>query len=468
MVVRAVYRVIVVAALASALALAMGARTPAAADELFPAGSGSPWLDAQPFASDGERKPVVGFRMRGDTKVSNRTGAYLSHVDLGELVGPTDLPRIRQAFLSSELFEKVEVALEDAPGGVVIVATVVDKHSWIAAPTFSFQTGARAFGIGFIENNLAGLNQKLLFYGQLGDRESLFFGTYLDPSVRGTPLTYRFDLYAYRRVIKEYQNPVDDPTDDSIARTSVTKFIGGGVLVGWRFAWWLIADLRVRGAHVAFDEARGPDKAEVAPPEKDGWDVSAQTRLTLDARHYLFGVRWGPYVQLMLDNSIPGLDDYGYDAALLRAYYSWRLFQEHQLEVRGIAYVGRHLPFHEEVSLGSIQDLRGYHSGQFRGDLGLLGRVEYSVPLVKWRMFAFRVLGFWDSGYAGLHNPTPRPERMYLPGHTDGTGWRRSDVGGGLRVYVKKVVLPLLGFDIGYGIEARSPQLFFQLGLTDF
>ncbi len=140
----------------------------------------------------------------------------------------------------------------------------------------------------------------------------------------------------------------------------------------------------------------------------------------------------------------------------------------HQLELRGLVQIGQHLPFHEEVALGSIQDLRGYHSDQFRGDVRTLARIEYSVPLVKWRLFAFRLVGFWDSGYAGLHNPTLRPERAYLPSHTDGIGWWRNDVGGGLRVYVKNVVLPLLGFDIGYGIEARSPQLFFQLGLTDF
>jgi hypothetical protein len=29
-------------------------------------------------------------------------------------------------------------------------------------------------------------------------------------------------------------------------------------------------------------------------------------------------------------------------------------------------------------------------------------------------------------------------------------------------------VLPLVGFDLAYGIEARTPQLVFELGLTDF
>ena len=35
-------------------------------------------------------------------------------------------------------------------------------------------------------------------------------------------------------------------------------------------------------------------------------------------------------------------------------------------------------------------------------------------------------------------------------------------------MYVNSVVLPLLGFDVGYGIEGHSPEVYFELGLTDF
>ena len=44
----------------------------------------------------------------------------------------------------------------------------------------------------------------------------------------------------------------------------------------------------------------------------------------------------------------------------------------------------------------------------------------------------------------------------------------RNDVGVGLRIYVKAVVLPLLGLDFGYGLEGHSPELYFEVGLTDF
>jgi len=139
-----------------------------------------------------------------------------------------------------------------------------------------------------------------------------------------------------------------------------------------RIAWWMIADLRLRAGKLRFTEPHAPDGTPLPAPEADGWDVSAQGRLTIDARHYRYGVRWGPYVQLLLDTTIPGLDDYDYSIALLRAYYSWRILDEHQLELRALGHVGRQLPFHEEITLGGVTDLRGYAVDRFRGDVRTL------------------------------------------------------------------------------------------------
>lgn len=176
---------------------------------------------------------------------------------------------------------------------------------------------------------------------------------------------------------------------------------------------------------------------------------------------------WGGYLQLIGDATIPGLDDYDYQIVLARAYYAWRLFREHQFEMRVSGGLGRHLPFHEELTLGSVVDLRGYASDRFRGDTRGLYRIEYSVPITKWRFFAFRAIGFWDTGYMAFRNPRAS-SRAYLPNQREGVSYWRNDVGAGVRVYVKAIVLPLLGLDVAYGIEARSPEVYFQLGLTDF
>jgi hypothetical protein len=93
-------------------------------------------------------------------------------------------------------------------------------------------------------------------------------------------------------------------------------------------------------------------------------------------------------------------------------------------------------------------------------------RAEYSIPLFKWRFLAFRALGFYDTGYVGFHFRRPT-DRDYLPNQL-GAGYVRNDVGAGLRVYLENIVLPLLGFDLGYGLEGHSPEIYFEVGLTDF
>jgi len=415
-----------------------------------------------------ERRKIVEFEIRGPSKLKIRALRYLTHLEEGSYVRERDRKRIIRDLISSELFESVEVTFEDTPGGIILVATLDDKHSWIAAPTLFVLSGKRAVGLGYAENNFLGLNQKFLVYGQLGDRDSLFFFTFLDQSVRGTPLTARFDLYAYRRLVDEYANPPEDPTSTEILRTTQTNYIGGGFLLGWNFSWWCIADLRLRGAYVYFREAQAPDGAPLTEPTVDGYDWTAQARITLDARHHYFGVTWGPYFQVLAETSIPGLDDYDYSTVLVRAYYSWRLFKEHQFELRGHFNAGRHLPMHEELTLGGTIDLRGYAIDQFRGDLRTMARAEYSLPITKWKFFAFRAIGFWDNGYISYQFRKPDGHRDYLPNQHDGASYVRNDVGVGFRVYVKAIVLPLLGFDLAYGIEGKAPEIYFQVGLTDF
>lgn len=414
-------------------------------------------------------QPVVAFHVRGDSKLTDRTLGYLLHVELGELISAANLPDLEQALHTSELFETIAVTLEDAHGGVAIVATLNDKHSWIVAPTVFVLPGSKAFGVGYAENNLGGEDGKLLLYGQIGTRTSFLFGTYLDPAYRGSKLQIRLDLYPLRKIIDEYENPRGDRRSQNILRSSTFTFLDAGILVGWAFKWWLVADFRLRGAYQYFRNAHANDTARtpMAVPEKDGWDIAAQTRLTLDARHHHLGVTWGPYLQLELEKSIPGLDSYGYGDFLFRAYHSWRIFCEHELEVRTFANVGYHLPFNEEVTLGGVSDLRGYNIDQFRGDVRAVARVEYSVPIVRVKMLSFRALGFWDGGYVGFHFGRAE-DRDYLATQQTGNHWWRNDVGVGLRVYINNIVLPLLGLDFGYGLEGHSPEVYFEVGLTDF
>ncbi|MBA3539081.1 MAG: BamA/TamA family outer membrane protein [Deltaproteobacteria bacterium] len=429
----------------------------------------SPWLDGAPAAvTDDTPRPLVGFQVRGDSKVTSRTLRYLARATPGELVTANDLPRFHAALLSSELFKTIAVTLERSGDGVILVATVDDKHSWIIVPTLYVLSGYKSVGLGFAENNLAGENRKLLLYAQLGDLDSFFFGTYLDPSVRGTRWTMRFDLYPLRRRIYEFANPTTAPGSIDVARETTLTFLNAGILVGYNVAWWLTADARLRGAYVYFRDAQLDDGTPTTSPEIDGWDVTMQGRITIDRRDRDRGVARGGYLQLTLESSIPGLDTYGYQVGFLRAYYNFRLFSTHHLEFRASLAAGRHLPLHEELALGGPTNLRGYLFDQFRGDTRVFAKAEYSVPVFRYRWLAFRALGFVDTGAIGYRYRRPSGRDYLSPTADAGAGWWRNDVGGGMRVYLNNIVLPLLGFDIGYGLERKETAFYLQVGLTDF
>lgn len=407
---------------------------------------------------------IVGFRVRGHSKVTERLLERLSHVAEGDEVGTSDLPRIRAALLSSELFTSADVALEPAAGGVQVVATVDDKHSWVAAPTLYVLPGNFAVGAGFAENDFRGEGEKILLYGQIGTRDTFFFGTFLVPQLGDTHLFARFDVLPSYRVTDEYDN--NFARSPAIVRTSTETYLDAAVLGGYRFAWWLATDLRLRGAWLHYSDAHAPDGSALPAPEVGGWDISVESHTLFDARAHHFGVTSGPFVLLYSNVTLPLVSTYTYALGALHGGYAWRLFGAHELELRLSGDLGWHMPFRQEVTLGGASDMRGYAFHQLRGDAAVVGRAEYSVPLFRWRPLAFRALAFFDAGYIALRHGGGNTQRDYLPVQ-HGTWWRNA-AGAGLRVYVKSVVLPLVGFDVGYGLESHSPEIYFELGLTDF
>src|SRR5262249_50844793 len=155
-----------------------------------------------------------------------------------------------------------------------------------------------------------------------------------------------------------------------------------------------------------------------------------------------------------------------YWAAVARAVWAERYFKEHNLVLKASAQLGHHLPFQQEFASGGV-NLRGYENMQFRGDTKVAGSAEYSVPFFKIGALAFRGVGFYDTAYTSFTQFKGNTQRDYLPGQTDQkiSKWRNG-IGAGVRIYVRSVVIPLLGLDFGYGIEAEDYHMYFAVGLT--
>jgi outer membrane protein assembly factor BamA len=203
-----------------------------------------------------------------------------------------------------------------------------------------------------------------------------------------------------------------------------------------------------------------------------------RTSVSFDFRAREFAVMTGTALSGSFDLASPS---FGSDLRFWRAGAGFeqgiKFFRSHNLVYSAYVGTGRDLPFWNEFTAGG-PNLRGYLFQQFRGDTSLGGKVEYHFPLFSIKSLDFRALAFYDAAAVWFRTiPTgdamgmltrSTPDARNFDSRTD-QGFNLSRdahnaVGGGLRFFLRSVAIPLVGFDAGYGIEARHWRFFLVLG----
>jgi outer membrane protein assembly factor BamA len=429
--------------------------------------------------ADGEK--IVQIDVVENVKTSDDTVLLIADVEKGDTFTLALQQRITDDLVNSGLFRDVQVIVGPAVGGVKLTIVAKDKFSWVIAPTVYLQPGNKGGGLGFAENNLFGYNKKFLAYAQVATSDSMFIAGYLDPNLLGSPIYFRGDVFLRRLNVTEYEdydgiNLLGEPYP---ARISTETYLNSGILLGANLWRGVSLDGRLRGAHVSFSDAHcagglTPTQmtelgcAALQNPGDDGWDVSTEWKLTYDSRANWYGISKGNYVRLSYERGLPQLgSDFQYWVTYLSMQHAVRIFKEHNFVLKGYASVGYHLPFQQELLSGGT-DLRGYRNMEFRGDTKIAGNAEYSVPFFKIGPLAFRGLVFTDVAYNTFNQTSGNDKRHYLPHQTNtDVGQARLGVGAGFRIYVRSVVIPLLGIDWGYAPQAGTYYMYFAVGLTE-
>lgn len=422
-----------------------------------------------------------------NTKTTDDTVRYITGIEEGDDWNEDIQVEVKRRLVSSGLFKDVELFSEPHPkgGGVRVTVIARDKHSWVIAPTFYNQPTNTGGGVGFGENNLFGENKKLLLYGQVATGDTFFVGAYIDPSIGGTRFSWAYDVFLrYERVI-EYNAPEKFIGSVDKVRQSKMMYLNSGLKLGMTLFRKLKFEQRIRGAKMAFyknqlvedatlEDVCGDEPCTRAPePGAEGWDISTESVLTFDNRANWYGVTSGSKFSLAYETALPSLgSDFDYWYATLNYERARRYFSRHNFIIKTKLGMGQDLPFQHEYTGGGTS-LRGYKNKMFRGDFKVAANVEYSVPLFSIKGLGVRALTFWDSSYVAFLD-IDEEERMlggnrnYLPGHGElGLTPFKNSVGAGIRLYVRQIVLPLLGFDFGYGLESGSIETYLAIGLTD-
>jgi outer membrane protein insertion porin family len=438
-------------------------------------------LTAGLLTGDAAAEKIVAIRVDGNTKTTDETVRLIADVETGDDLSPDVADRITRDLVSSGLFRDVQVYWEPAPGGTRLVILARDKHSWVIAPAFYNQPTNKGGGVGFGENNLFGENKKLLLYGQVATGDSFFVGAYVDPSIAGTRLHWQADVYLMSGRIIEYAPP-RKYWDDELRplRVSRLNYLNAGLRLGTELWRGVSIDGRLRGAHVGYSwveaaegataaDVTGDPAATIVPrPGIEGWDVSGEVSLGIDTRANWYGISSGYRFRASFEHALPGLGsefEYWYTQVLLQR--AIRVMKRHNFVLKGSFGYGEDMPFQQEFLAGGTAQ-RGYKNNQFRGDLRVTANAEYSVPVFTVKGLAVRGLMFWDSSYTSFRDATDTAVRDYLPGSdTHGLRPLRNSVGVGTRLYLRQIVLPLLGLDFGYGVERGDYEIYLAIGLTD-
>ena len=446
---------------------------------------------ARVAAADTTIRDIV---VEGNTKTTTDTVELIAKIEVGDDWTATTLDEVKRELVSSGLFRDVEGFSEPCgptsvpkceEAGVRVHLTVHDKHSWVIAPAFYNQPTNTGGGVGFGENNLFGENQKLLLYGQVATGDSFFIGAWVVPSIHGTKFYSQLDTYLKTARVIEYESP-HGYTDNFTGpvRQSRMNYLNAGLKLGVDLFWGLKLDARLRGAYVYYSDAHAvttdPTKLSNDPnfdinnvpkPGNEGWDVSSELSLAIDRRADWYGVRTGIRYQTSVEWSVPALgSSFHYYIYNLSLWKGVQVLERHNLTANANLNIGHHLPFQQEFTMGGTS-MRGYLNDQFRGDLRTIINLEYSLPLISVAGLSIRGLGFLDSGYTTFLTSTTNPERSYLTraSHDDNSTLApfKNSVGVGTRLYLRQIVIPLLGVDFGYGLEARDFQLYLAIGLTN-
>ncbi len=425
-----------------------------------------------------------------NTKTDDTTVALIAKIAIGDEWTADMSERIKIDLVTSGLFKDVIVFWESIEGGVRVHLLVKDKHSWVIAPAFYTQPTNVGGGVGFGENNLFGYNQKLLIYGQIATGDSFFVAGWQVPAIGGSRFYSQIDMYLKSSRIIEFASPtsyIGDGANPKRVRESRMNYLNFGARIGVELWRGVRLDTRLRAAHVSFSDDEGRLKLSdgatiqdvtgdptsnpmlVPRPGIEGYDVSNEWTLAIDRRANWYGIQSGHQYKLTYEKSVEALgSDFRYWLAGLSLFKAKKILDRHNLIGRFQVNYGQRLPFQQEFTVGGTA-MRGWINNQFRGDFRAIGNAEYSVPIFTVKGLSVRGLAFFDSAYTTfLTSPEDNIQRNYLPGsEARGLDPFKNSVGVGGRLYLRQVVLPLLGIDIGYGLEAGDKQIYLAIGLTD-
>lgn len=452
-------------------------------------------------AVDGGRAFAIGeaitdIRILDNQRTEESTVRSIAGISIGDTLEADTLDKVRERLNTVGLFADVNVWWEPHGAGVRVNIAVKDKFPWAPVPTASWSANNKSIGLVFVHGNLFGRGKQLLLGGRLASVDSGLVLAYRDPALFGSWIYWQLQGSLQRQVVPEFDNYGADPLGMPIRlgnpfEIRETHWFSYGFEAVAGVAWMRRVKTQVawRLEQYNFDESVDPRNPDVllTPATRGGVNGIGRAQLMFDFRAREFAVMTGSFLSGSVDIGSP---DFKSDFKWWRGSVAWeqgiKFFRAHNLIYSLFGTTGHNLPFWNENTAGGPNS-RGYLFQQFRGDSALSAKFEYHFPLFSIGSLDFRALGFVDTiaiWFREVPDPLTNPvltdpngttyverataDRRTFPTNIEsGFSFDKSihnSVGAGLRFFLRSVAVPLVGFDAGYGIEARNWRFILIVG----
>jgi outer membrane protein assembly factor BamA len=350
---------------------------------------------------------------------------------------------------SNPIFESVNIS--QLPGSdpmhLIIKITVKEKISWFVVPTFSLSEGSRSGGATYIEGNLFGRFKKALVFADYGNQARHVVVAYRDPEFFSPTFVFAIDgIYRWDKM-KEYNRRKEVREVLMIER-------GTTILPGVQWNPHFSSSLGGYYRRITH-RLKSSDPNLRTVDLTNGNDIALLLKFNYTNSKSYEGLAEGPALELesqLSDNRF--FSDYNYFRQILRFSMGFGFF-DHKLNISSNASVqlGRDLPYYYELMLGG-DNLRGYLNREFRGDTKYTYQQEIMAPVYNFNRFILRQVTFWDSGI------------LYFKNREFSRAAWNNGIGAGLRLYLKGIAIPLVGYDFGYAFEDKEYATYLTVGAT--
>lgn len=378
---------------------------------------------------------------RIDVEGNRRTSAEFVRSSLGlapgELFDPASIPALEQRLMNRRIFRSVRIRGVPEAGGVVVRVAVEERLTIVPIPVAFASRGVFTGGVVLLDSNLFGAGKQLVVGGLASNRGTTGFAIYRDPG-----LAYSRWLLAAR--VSGGDTRRERFEDRTLAYAYRDRFVEAGLAGGYRLGdrWSILA-----GWFERRDDVRA-SPGHAAPPE-GGAVGGASLELELDASDYQGYLTRGVVGRAELRQGLR-LGGRDRDPLHLAAATTWsgRALRDHAVALTLRLDHVRGDPVLDAVRLGGLPGSRGFQSQGLWAEDAAQAALEYQVPVWRPRWGALTVAGFADAGVVRWRGD----ETRYLA------------PGLGMRVFLRNVAVPLLGFDVAWSTTAERPAFAVQLG----